>query len=67
MLMKRERKKIPNMVHNRIAHELLVDAGTVYEPRLVPLLQNSDRLYTGHGVLWCGISLWPAQVTGHQS
>lgn len=55
-------KKSKHVTHNTIAHELLADAGPVSEARLAPLPCDCASLYTGHGVLRCGISLWPAQV-----
>lgn len=33
--------------------------------RLAEILSDSSSLCTGHDVLWCGVSLWPSQVSGH--
>lgn len=63
---RRERSKTwkKQMMRNTIAHHLLTSAKPVLAAWLAPLLRNSPSLYTGHGVLWYGISLWTVGVTG---
>ena len=60
---KREIKPRKRQVtYNAVTHHLLSDARAV-----IPAPANSPSLYTGHEVLWYGISLWLVRVScpGH--
>ena len=50
-------------MHNAIAHHSLTDAQLVPEQRSAPPGQLPPSLYTGHDVIWYGISLWPVWVS----
>ena len=57
---KREIKpKKRQVMHNAIAHHPLTDARAAIRPSQ----PTPPSLYTGHDVLWYGISLWLVQVS----
>ena len=55
---KKLRGKKPVM-HNAIAHHPLTDAPAAIRPSQ----PTPPSLYTGHDVIWYGISLWPVWVS----
>lgn len=59
-----KKKKNKTKVHDTTAHHLLTTARPHPQtPLWTVLLGNCPSLYTGYDVLWCGVSLWPFQVT----
>lgn len=60
---KKPRLKEKEVVHSNIAHYLLPDARLHPCTPISPLSRKPPSLYTGHDILWCGIFLWPVQIT----
>lgn len=59
MIIKREKQ----VMHTAIAHNLLPNARHPFSNSDWPLLKITPPQFTGHDILWCGISLWSAWVT----